>query len=481
MSDRLKRPLLRARLSIRVRIIAAFMLVIVLIGGFSIGFISVYMERYTLSAVQKKMESDAEIVFDSASRIISEYGYDPVRLNELYLLIAGNNFSMVLLDDELNYGKGFNVDDIEASVSGDFETKIARAVSSGINKDGAKMINIEGLSYPCYTRTIIDDFGRVLGYIVLIAPRTEFYGMKISLSLYAFTIIFSSLAALLISAILSDSLTSNLRKLKLRVRAFAERRFDGPPPVYGHDEIGQLAEAFEDMASNIQEYDRNQKVFLQNASHELRTPLMCVRGYVEGIKDGVFTDTDSACTQILGQVDRMEKLVNDIVYLSKIETAEGMIEKEKCTLSDIVTESVSRVRGISLTANISVLVRDIPDVSLYADPDSLAGAVTNILSNCMRYASSCIVVTSKLDKDSVSLFIYDDGPGISEDTLPHIFERFYKGKQGKFGLGLSIAKAVVEAHSGTIRAENRKALSDSDGEEKTIGALFEITLPLKQS
>lgn len=481
MSNKFKKPFLRASLSIRVRIVAAFMLVIVLIGGFSIGFISVYMEHYTLSAVQEKLESDAEEVFDAALRIISQEGYDPSSLNKLYSLIAGNNFSLVLLDDELNYGRGFNVDDLEASVSGDFETEISKAVSQDINEDGAKMISLSGLSYPCYTRAMVDNFGRVIGYIVIIAPRTEFYGMRISLSLYAFTIIFSSLAALLVSAVLADSLTSNLRKLKLRVRAFAERKFDGPPPVYGHDEIGQLAGAFEDMAASIQEYDRNQKVFLQNASHELRTPLMCVRGYVEGIKDGVFTDTDSVCTQILDQVDRMEKLVNDIVYLSKIETADGMLQKEKCTLMDIVSESDSRVKGISLSSNISVQIRDIPDVFIYADADSLSGAVTNILSNCMRYASSCIVMTASADKSSVTLYIYDDGPGISQDALPHIFERFYKGKQGKFGLGLSIAKAVVEAHSGTIRAENRRAVCGPDGEEETIGALFEITLPIADS
>ena len=98
----------------------------------------------------------------------------------------------------------------------------------------------------------------------------------------------------------------------------------------------ELAVSIEYMAQSIQEYDLSQKVFLQNASHELRTPLMSIRGYVEGIKDGIFDDTPDACDLVLGQVSRLEKLVNDVMYLSKIEASDGMVKLTPVLIQDIV-------------------------------------------------------------------------------------------------------------------------------------------------
>ena len=110
-------------------------------------------------------------------------------------------------------------------------------------------------------------------------------------------------------------MNSDIKRLKYRAELLAERKFDVDVPIRSNDEVGELAESIDKMANSIREYDNNQKIFLQNASHELRTPLMSIRGYVEGIKDGVFTDTDYAYDMILSETSRLEKLVNEVMYL----------------------------------------------------------------------------------------------------------------------------------------------------------------------
>ena len=246
-------------------------------------------------------------------------------------------------------------------------------------------------------------------------------------------------------------------------------------PIRSNDEVGELAESIDKMANSIREYDNNQKIFLQNASHELRTPLMSIRGYVEGIKDGVFTDTDYAYDMILSETSRLEKLVNEVMYLSKIETADGMIKLVPTDLEDVISETAERVHGVFDNSEIKLTVADVPEIHLQADCDNLSTALTNIITNCLRYAKSEIRIDF-IVSEKLILRISDDGNGINEADLPFIFKRFYKGKKGKYGLGLAIAKAVAEAHDGSVCAYNKQQHPEIFG-ENVSGAVFDIVLP----
>ena len=226
------------------------------------------------------------------------------------------------------------------------------------------------------------------------------------------------------------------------------------------------------MVRNIKEYDLGQKTFLQNASHELRTPLMSIRGYMEGISDGVF-DYDKISPEITAQIVRLEKIVEQILYLSKIETAHVM-DFEKMKISDLYSEVESRVRGLLRENGKELEIKPYEDADISVDGDNFATAITNIISNCSRYSKEKIVLETVSDRKTLLIKIYDDGPGILPDELPHIFERFYRGKAGKHGLGLSITKAIVQSHGGNVEARNRT-------ENGIItGAEFTISLPLKK-
>lgn len=455
--------------SIRSELLISFLLVVAFVAGVSLGFVSLFMHNYASSLIEKQLMEDSQILKKYESRV-----FLPGVLDELYEKIAGSNFSLLILHSDLSLYDGRNIDVMQASVGENFETEFASAIRPCLRQDGVGKILLNGQEYfvlvqPIARRTMDGFPQEIIGYIVLASGGMEVSTVNAAFRLYGIGLALASVFSILVSFLISDMLTANIKRLKNRAQLIAERKFDETIPIHTHDELADLSQSMEEMAQNMQTYDFNQKVFLQNASHELRTPLMSIRGYVEGLRDGVFTDTDEAYELILGQVSRLEKLVGEVLYLSRIETTEGAIQRSEVSVHDIFDEVCGRVKGLVLASPISVEVHELPDRTLYVDADSMATALTNILTNDLRYAKSRISVFVQPEEQHLLIRISDDGNGFSEEDLSHLFERFYKGAKGKFGLGLSIAKAVVEANGGTISAYNNSPDS---------GAVFEIVLPL---
>ena len=216
---------------------------------------------------------------------------------------------------------------------------------------------------------------------------------------------------------------------------------------------------------DIEKEAERQQTFFQNASHELKTPLMAIQGYAEGIQAGVM-DTGSAAEVILAESDRMTELVDELLDISKIDMGRQQLALSEMDVRELLYDSIRAVEPAA-AAGIAI-VPDFPEkpVMVSCDDTRLRRAVTNILSNGVRYACSQLRLTCRADKRHVTIRIQDDGDGIAEEDLPHIFDRFYMGKSGKSGIGLALTKEIIHLHKGTIRAYN----GDS-------GAVFEITLP----
>ncbi|PWM47033.1 MAG: hypothetical protein DBX47_01225 [Clostridiales bacterium] len=471
INEKIKRHL--PHFGIQAKLTLIFMLLIIIIGGISLGFVSFFMEDYVINAVQRDLLDNT----DKLTRYYLNFaGYD-YTLDTMFDMVADKNYSFVILDE-----KGDYVDSRDAGalkrVFSDIEKQAPGALSQFVIKDGTKLVKIENRAFiMCTQRMTIN--GYTVGFLVLLTPLSNYTFASTPISLYFFAILVASVLAILIATFMAKTITSNIKRLKVRANLLANRRFDVDVPITATDEVGELAASIDEMAKSIQEYDSNQKVFLQNASHELRTPLMSVRGYVEGIKDGVFEDTDENLDLILAQVSRLEKLINDVMYLSKIETADGMLKFSNVNIQEIVDESFDRVMGISIANNINLKKINFQNIDINADSENLKTAITNILSNCLRYAKTEIEVILNVYPHNISITISDDGPGINPEELPHIFERFYKGKKGKYGLGLAIAKAVVEGHKGQIYAYNKNHISD-DIDSIQTGAVFVITLPREE-
>lgn len=442
--------------SIQTKLALTYLLIILIVAGISLGFIMLFTDGFVVGDTRKQLKEDAQIL---AQYHASTDIYAADALEVMYDRIVDNNFSIILFDKNKSYYGWRNLDRIIALYGDDFESKFIGGIVRNLDRDGSTILNAGSSRVMIYTQTVRSNTsGVVYGYVVLCAPLQDFGIGSAVFVLYLCAVMMASVLAMLIASVMAGKMSSDIKYLTRRAQQIAKRNFSaGKLQIDSHDEVEELARNIEDMSQSIQEYDLNQKLFLQNASHELRTPLMSIRGYVEGVKDGVFDDTGEACDLILGQVSRLEKLVNDVMYLSKIETSENLLNKQPVSLREIVDESVSRVAGIVASGPVHLEVSMAADVPLFADTDMLATAVTNVLSNCMRYAHSRVTLDTFLRNGWAVIRICDDGNGINEGDLPHMFDRFYKGKNGKHGLGLAIAKAAVEQHRGTIRAYNRSS------------------------
>ena len=220
---------------------------------------------------------------------------------------------------------------------------------------------------------------------------------------------------------------------------------------------------------NIEKEAERQQTFFQNASHELKTPLMAIQGYAEGIQAGVM-DTGSAAEVILKESDRMTELVDELLDISKIDMGRQQLALSEIDIRELLYDGIRAVEPAAAASGITI-VPDFPEepVMVSCDDTRLRRAVTNILSNGVRYARSELRLTCRTEKRHVTIRIQDDGDGIAEEDLPHIFDRFYMGKSGKSGIGLALTKEIIYLHRGTIRAYNGDT-----------GAVFEISIPVSR-
>ena len=220
---------------------------------------------------------------------------------------------------------------------------------------------------------------------------------------------------------------------------------------------------------DIEKEAERQQTFFQNASHELKTPLMAIQGYAEGIQAGVM-DAGGAAEVILAESDRMTELVEELLDISKIDMGRQRPTLSEMDVRELLYDSIRAVEPTAAASGITI-TPDFPEtpVMVSCDDTRLRRAVTNILSNGVRYARSELHLTCRTDKRHVTIRIQDDGDGIAEEDLPHIFDRFYMGKNGKSGIGLALTREIIHLHKGTIRARN----GDS-------GAVFEISFPVSR-
>ena len=220
---------------------------------------------------------------------------------------------------------------------------------------------------------------------------------------------------------------------------------------------------------DIEKEAEQQQTFFQNASHELKTPLMAIQGYAEGIQAGVM-DTGSAAEVILEESDRMTELVEELLDISKIDMGRQQLALSEMDIRELLYDSIRAVESAAAASGITIA----PDFSeepimVKCDDTQMRRAVTNILTNGLRYARSELRLTCRADRRQVTIRIQDDGDGIAEADLPHIFDRFYMGRSGRSGIGLALTREIIHLHKGTIRARNGDT-----------GAVFEISIPVSR-
>jgi signal transduction histidine kinase len=229
----------------------------------------------------------------------------------------------------------------------------------------------------------------------------------------------------------------------------------------GAPETLSLQRGFNSMAERLQAHHQQRQNMLADISHELRTPITVIQGNVEGILDGLYPPDEARLRSIMEETQILSRLVDDLRTMALAESGSLQLRREPVDLTALIREVLASFEAQAQEKEIKVDLQAPDEESVNADPLRIREVLMNLLSNAFRYTPRggkvkvSLTDSSSGGEGAVTVFVQDSGPGIPSEDLPHIFERFYKSSDsGGMGLGLSIAKYIVEAHGGRIWAES---------------------------
>lgn len=314
----------------------------------------------------------------------------------------------------------------------------------------------------------ITSQGSVVGAVIM---RSQVDGVNAavgrSLMLLALSMLIAMMAALLLTVPLSYSFTRPLSKMKDTAVSLADNDYEARAQVVQNDEIGELAHTLDILAQRLDEasreseqLDQMRRDFIVNISHELRTPVTVMRGSLEALSDGVVSDPEKVKDyhrEMLSEAKHLERLVNDLLELSRLQNAQFNIEKETINLKDVVQDAVRSATRLAHNHQVTLDVSLNDLDSFDGDYDRLRQMILTVLDNAIKFTPQGSTVS--IHAHGHELSVSDEGPGIDEEELPHIFERFYKTRSAEnfsgTGLGLAIASEIAQRHDIEIIASNR--------------------------
>jgi histidine kinase len=292
----------------------------------------------------------------------------------------------------------------------------------------------------------------------------------------------AGVVAILVSLLLSRGVVAPVRVLTSASQRIADGHYNERVQPTGSDELGQLAHSFNQMAEKLEQVESMRRQLIGDVSHELRTPLTAIKGSMEGLMDGVLPATPGTYQQIHQEADRLARLVDDLQELSRVEANAYPLDIRSVAISALVQTTLKRFSAQAQAKRIDLRSdspADIPPV--LADQDRITQVLTNLVGNALQYtpAGGQVTIRATRHQDEIHVSVIDTGIGIPAEHLPHLFTRFYRVDKsrsrqagGGSGIGLTIARHLVEAHGGRIWAE-------SEGEGK--GSTFTFSLQVSRT
>ncbi|HEX7949561.1 MAG TPA: ATP-binding protein [Candidatus Limnocylindrales bacterium] len=316
----------------------------------------------------------------------------------------------------------------------------------------------------------VDGMSQMMAGLVRAAFQDAIQGaLVVAIAVAAITATVTSIA-------LSTRISRPIGRLADASHRIASGRYAERVPVSSNDEIGQLAESFNRMAASLESTERRRLQLVGDVAHELRTPLATLDGYLEGIEDGLIKPADRTWKLLRDETARLTRIVNDLQELWRAEANQLALKIEPVDVMALVSAAIERYAGSAAEREIVLRVDADPAVPpVSADRDRLVEVLDNLLSNAVRYTADGTRVTVQLrgTPGEVVVSVVDLGPGLTDEQRERVFERFYRADPsrsralGGSGIGLAIAKALVELMGGRIWAE-----SDGPG----TGARFSVAL-----
>jgi signal transduction histidine kinase len=284
--------------------------------------------------------------------------------------------------------------------------------------------------------------------------------------------------AIVASAFVSRRIATPLQRVSQASTRIAAGRYAERLPQAGHDEIGELSRSFNRMAAALEATEARRVELIGTVAHELRTPLAGMRGYAEGLQDGVF-QPERAAPAIIREVSRLERLVADLSLLSRAEAGAIQFNPTAVELGRLADEVATRMRPSFEAKGLTLSVVEESFTEAWADEDRLTQVLVNLLGNALRHTAEGGVMVLVEERGSRAVIeVRDSGEGIAAEDLPLIFDRFYRADKSRSrddegtvgaGVGLTVSRHLVQAMGGELTAE-----SDGPG----LGAAFVIQMPM---
>ncbi len=287
--------------------------------------------------------------------------------------------------------------------------------------------------------------------------------------------LFALVPATLLAIVIARSLSRPIQHVAAAARAMASHVPSPPIAAQGPAEVRQLARDFNEMSARVQTAQQTEREFIANVSHELRTPLTSIQGFAQAIRDGAATDTEHAATVIVDESARLQRMVNELLDSARIESGATPMARNPVDINALAQAVVQRLQTQADTAQIALsLVTGALPGPLTGDGDRLFQVLTNLVDNALKHtpAGGKVRLETSHSAKGIEIAVVDSGHGIADVDLPRVFDRFYQTDKSRSsghgaGLGLAIARQIVEAHGGTIAVQSVLG----------IGTRFTVRLP----
>lgn len=304
-------------------------------------------------------------------------------------------------------------------------------------------------SYPLFLQG--DEIGHL--EVHLPSPVHEAFFIRSSNRFLAYSVVGLGLFALLLSVLAARRISRPLQELTKAAERLATGEPGGPVTAVSNDEIGRLAVTFNRMSETLAAQERLRRQLVSNAAHELRTPLMVIKGELEGMMDGLLPVTPEALQSLHDETTRLTAILDGVDELTRAQAAGLRLNLQPICLITLFRQVIARFERQAAEQQVRIIIEGEATLQAMIDPDQFTRIIINLVSNALRAmpnGGQFDVLVTRPTAHTIAIHIMDTGHGISPDQLPHIFERFYKGKNGGLGLGLAIVKELVEAHGGSI-------------------------------
>lgn len=339
------------------------------------------------------------------------------------------------------------------------------AASPQGNATIAEFTDAEGQTWIYTTRNLPRRFVLVVATLRPRAPLLSFFTDELFPPIWRAGLL-ALLLSLLLAFLMTRWITSPLQRVTAAARDLATGRMRTIDPE-GPSEIRSLAQTFNEMGSKVTASQQSQRDFVANVSHELRTPLTSIQGYAQAILDGTAsagTALRQAAQVVYDESGRMHRLVMDLLDLARLDSGNAPLHMHPIDANGLLHEVIEKMTPLSKAAGVSLSLDGQPDITLRGDHDRLTQVFTNLVDNAIKHTPEGgeVRLSASSAKGVAKFVVSDSGPGIAFEEAKRIFERFYQvdksrraGSGRGSGLGLSIARQIVQAHHGTIEVESK--------------------------